>query len=733
MTRDRRAQSWFPQFRRTLAYLRPHRRPLILGLVAALGVSAFYTFSVSSIIPLLKVIFADHETLSDWLYRVETERRLGADIAADLPDDPAGLVVASVRPDSPNADVLADHDRIVSVAGQTPGSYALMRRLGDHREQTIGGVVVQSAGGAPQPVELRLRPYRWWSGALRGVAALLPAGKDAHSRLRTLAIVMAALVTITLVGGLCRLANEGLIALAVQRGLHDLRSELAEHVLRLPMAWHGAQPPGDTLGRFATDINKVEVGLTTLFGRAVREPLKAAGVLAVTLAIDWRLLFVAVLGLPIGLLVMAGFGRLVKRAQKRASESWGRMLDHLGERIAGIRVVKAYGTQATEGRRFEREGRTLTRAQTHIEFVDAATKPALEVLAMVAVAAFVVYGASRVFSQHLEPHLFFAAVVCLAGVFDPIRKLGKVNNRMQAAEASARRLLELRDQAAEEPAERLGGLVDLPRFADTIEFRDVSFAYPSHADKLVLAGINLQVRKGQVVALVGPNGSGKTTLMALLLRFYQPTRGRILIDGRDIAEASLRSLRVQIGLVTQDAVIFSDTMRANIAYGADGAVDEAAIQQAARRAYIDDFIQGLRVTHDGRETQGYDAVVSARSLSGGQRQRIALARAILRDPPILILDEATSQVDSESERKIQQALEDVTRDRTTFVIAHRFSTIARADVTVVLNEGRIVAYGRHAELLQTCPFYVNLCETQFANGVQVSASPLPAGAPDSSR
>lgn len=714
MSREPRPTTWLPNFRRTIAYLRPHLRPLILGLVAAIGVSVFYTFSISSVIPLLKVVFADHETLADWLHRAETQRRLDIVIAADLPDDPDGLVITHVRPESPSAGVLADGDRIVAIRDESPGSYGLMQRFAGLTEQSIQVTIVHLPDNNRREIELHLQPYHWWSGALCRVAALLPSGKDPDSRLNTLAIVMGTLVLITLLGGLCRLANEGLIATAVQSSLHDLRSELAEHVLRLPMQWHGAQPPGDTLGRFATDINKVEVGLTTLFGRAVREPMKAAGVLALTVLIDWRLLIVAALGLPIGLLVMGTFGRLVKRSQKRASESWGRLLDHLSERIAGIRVVKAYGMQAAEGKRFEREGRTLTRAQTHIELVDAATKPALEVLAMLAVSGFVVYGATRVFNQQLEPHLFFAAIVCLGGVFDPVRKLGKVNNRLQAAEVSARRLLELRDVRTEEPAIPGTPRPDLPPLAGAIEFRGVSFAYPSHADKLVLDGVDLRVRKGQAIALVGPNGSGKTTLMSLLLRFYEPMRGRILIDGRDITQFSLESLRSQIGLVTQEAVIFADTVRANIAYGANGVLDDEIIRRAAKRAHIDDFIQSLSVVHEGRKTHGYDAFISTRSLSGGQRQRLALARAILRDPPILILDEATSQVDSESERKIQEALEDVTRNRTTFVIAHRYSTIARADVTVVLNEGRIVSYGKHAELLETCPFYVKLCETQFA-------------------
>ena len=219
-----------------------------------------------------------------------------------------------------------------------------------------------------------------------------------------------------------------------------------------------------------------------------------------------------------------------------------------------------------------------------------------------------------------------------------------------------------------------------------------------------------------MVALVGPNGSGKTTLMSLLLGFFRPQHGRIMIDDTDISNVTLESLRSQIGLVTQDAVIFSESVRFNIAYGANGAADEE-IARAARMAHADDFIQELRYTENGSVLTAYDAIVSDRTLSGGQRQRIALARAILRDPPILVLDEATSQIDSDSERKIQEALEEITEGRTTFVIAHRFATIARADMVVVLDQGRIVAAGRHDQLMTSCPQYVRLYETQFAPNV----------------
>ncbi|MBI5866261.1 MAG: ATP-binding cassette domain-containing protein, partial [Planctomycetes bacterium] len=651
------------------------------------------------------------------------ERRLNVTILANQPNDPTGLTLVHVQDSSRSADVLRAGDKIVSINGESLGSYGLMRRIADEPSKSLENVAVlrydatrdvvqSSAEQATEIVSLRLRSFHWWSSTLRTCASILPSTKSADSRIQTLAMVMGGLVLISILGGVCRLLNEGLVAVAVQRAMHDLRTRMADHVLRLPLEWHTSQPPGDTIGRFATDLSKVEVGVTTLFGKVIREPLKAVGVVTLTALIDWKMLVIALLGVPIGAIVMAVFGRSVKRAQKRASQSWGRLLDHLGEKLLGIRVVKAYGMQQQESRRFEREGQTLTKAQTHIEWVDAATNPALETLAVFGVAAFVLYGGARVFNHQLEANLFFAATICLGGIFDPVRKMGNVNNRLQAADASAKRLFDLLDLRMEEPPK--SNLPSLPRFESQIEFRDVDFSYPSHPSKPVLEGIDLTVEKGQVVALVGPNGSGKTTLMSLLLRFYGPTRGCILIDGHDIADHSLDSLREQIGLVTQDSVVFSGTVRDNIAYGVDGEVTQAAVELAARRAHIDDFIQTLRSSGDV-PGDGYDAHITARSLSGGQRQRIALARAILRDPPILILDEATSQIDSESERRIQEAMEDVTRDRTTFVIAHRFSTIARADLIVVLDQGRVVACGRHGELSQSSPFYVTLCETQFTH------------------
>lgn len=682
--------------------MQPHRATLSLGLLAAVGVGLFYTFSISSAIPLLKVIFADHETLADAMDRMEAGRRLGASLPPDVPDSPLGVHVLQASTNSPNARVLTPATRIVAIDGERGNTYELIRSLANRPAGAVELALV-SAEDEERTVTATLSAERTWWTWIRSLANLLPAQRDPQTRLWTLTLVMAALVVVSILGGLCRFANEGLVNTAVQRAMHGLRTQMAGHVLRMPMSWHSSHPPGDALSRFTSDVGKVEVGVSTLFGKVIREPLKAMGVLTLTLLIDWRLLVVALVGLPIGAIVLRTFGRLVKRAQRRVSDSWGLLLDHLGERLAGIRVVKAYGMEEAERRRFESEDLNLTRAQTHIELVDAATNPALEVLAMLAVAAFVIYGGSRVFQGLLEPHLFFAAVICLGGILDPVRKMGNVYNRLQAADASAGRLFEIIDA----PTEPVGAKPATPteRRLHTLEFRDVWFAYSGAPNRHVLQGVNLTIPGGSVAAIVGPNGSGKTTLVALMLRFFEPTRGAIFLDGVNIATLPLDDLRRRFGLVTQDSVVFSDTTAANLAYGEPNA-DMARIRDAARLAHVDDFVRG--------GLRGYDTPITARTLSGGQRQRIALARAVLRDPPILVLDEATSQVDTESERKIQEALDALSHDRTTIIIAHRFSTIARADMTVVLDQGRVVGVGKHAELVESCPIYETLCHTQFA-------------------
>lgn len=704
-----------PYFRRAIGTLRSQARILIVALIAAVGVSVFYTFSLSSAVPLLKVIFAEHETLADWLNRTDVESRLGVKLPDDLPDDPAGLRIDAVSVSSVNEGVLETGDRIIGLNGERLSSRELVEQIAHTKGDDPLTVTLRRYDRIPTEVQVQLELGSERAGAaiLRHFVGYLPAGRDADARMRTLLIVIGLLVFVSLVGNTFRVVNDGLVALAVQRAMHGLRTRLAAHVFRLPLAWHQNHPPGDLQARFANDVRKIEVGMTTLFGKVIREPLKAIGVLTLTVLIEWRLLVVALIGLPIGAFAIRFFGRAVKRAQKRASASWGRLLEHLGEKVAGIKVVKAYSAETRETNAFTDEDALLTREQAHIEVVDAATKPVLETLAIIAVAAFILYGGNRVFNHTLEPHLFFAAVVCLGGVFDPVRKLGNVNNRIQAADAAAQRIYELLDLTVERANGHADRGVDLPPLRESITVQDVTFAYAGHEDRPALQSVDLAIHHGEVIAIVGPNGCGKTTLTSLLLRFYEPQQGRILFDDVDIADASLASLRKQIGLVVQETVVFSASVRENIAYGRE--VGDAQIIDAARNAHAAEFIERLRVQDNGHIRAGYDALISARTLSGGQRQRLALARAIIGDPALLILDEATSQIDSESEQQIAAALDDVTRGRTTIIIAHRYSTIARADRIVVMNEGRIVDVGRHDELLARCAFYANLCETQLTH------------------
>lgn len=738
MKTSTRAEPWLPNFRRAVGYLRPHRTRLVLGLLSALGVSIFYTVSVSSIIPVLKILFAEHESIVDWLNRSEAEHRLGVSLPPDLPDDPQGLAILAVKPRSPNTDRLHAGDRLITLNGEALSSFDWAARLARAPAGELALVRLIGAtgpAGAPEVRTLALAENNWWWGLAHRAALVLPFGRSVDDRYNALLAVMLGVVVVSTIGAAFRFANEGLVAIAVQRGMHDLRVHLADHILRLPLAWHVSQPPGDTLSRFATDIGKIEVGINTLFGKVVREPLKAIGVLTLAALLDPMMLAVGAIGLPLGVVAIRVFGRLVKKAQQRASASWGRLLDHLGERLHGIRVVKSFNMQAAESQRFAREGRNLARAQTHIELVDAASSPVLEVLASIAISAFALYGGSRVFSQELEPHILLGAIICLGAVFDPIRKMGNVYNRLQASEASGQRVFDVLDLPLEEDAGAIVGdsrraaapvapLAPAPRrrLESALVFDDLSFAYPTAPQRQVLDRVSFRIDAGRMAALVGPNGCGKTTLVSLLLRFFKPDRGRILLDGVDIRELPLTTLRGMIGLVTQDAIVFSDSVRANIAYAPDPASDEQ-VQTAARRAHIDDFIDTLRTERNGRSAGGLMAPISAWTLSGGQRQRIALARAIVHDPAILVLDEATSQVDVESERKIQAALEDVARDRTTIVIAHRFTTVARADQIVALDQGRVVGVGGHDELLRTCPFYANLVQSQFHVDAAARAQP----------
>jgi ABC-type multidrug transport system fused ATPase/permease subunit len=376
--------------------------------------------------------------------------------------------------------------------------------------------------------------------------------------------------------------------------------------------------------------------------------------------------------------------------------------------MGGLKVVKVYNQQDYERASFKTINRRLLGQLLKIAKVNAATTPTLEVFGMVGGALALIVGVHWITEgatteNRIEGPDFFLLLVLLGAAAESVRKASGIWNRIQEANAAAERVFAVMDAPVESES---ADAAALERVKDKIEFVDVAFTYPGERSQ-VLKGVNLTVQAGHNVAIVGPNGSGKTTLANLVPRLYDPDSGRILVDGNDIRNASLASLRSQIAMVTQNIVTFNDTIRANIAYGkADARAEE--IEEAAKRAYAHEFTSTL--------PQGYDTVIGEQGtgLSGGQLQRIVIARAILKDPAILIFDEATSQVDADSEAKIHNAIEEIMRNRTTFIIAHRFSTVISADVIVVMDDGRIVAQGQHEDLMESCRLYQSLYETQLA-------------------
>jgi ATP-binding cassette subfamily B protein/subfamily B ATP-binding cassette protein MsbA len=536
-----------------------------------------------------------------------------------------------------------------------------------------------------------------------------------HDAFQTIVVIVLVLVAGTLLKDAFLILDSILVDRLTNLAAMDVRKKFFRRTLRMELASFGEAKTADLMARFTADMDSLHGGIQTLMGRAVREPLKMLACFIGAAVVSWRLLLVSMLVIPVLVYLISRLAASLKRANRRAMEEITRLYSILGETLTNIKIVKAFTGERQERRRFHRNSKEIYRRAMKISRYDALVHPLTEMMGVTAISLGILTGAYLVLTQQTalfgipmsvrplswgEVLLFYGLLV---GATDPARKLSDVFNRLQRAAAASDRIYHMLDR---EPAIRNPSQPrPMPRHQLEIAFRGVSFRYTP--GQPVLDGLDLRIRFGETVAIVGPNGCGKTTLVNLIPRFFDPTSGSVEIDGVNVRDVRLRELRRQIGVVTQESLLFDDTVFNNIRYGSPHATAEQVFE-AAKQAHAHRFIVQ-------RLEQGYETVVgpAGNRLSGGQRQRVALARAMLRNPAILILDEATSQVDLESERLIHQALEQFVKNRTAIIITHRLATLELADRVAVMQGGRLIDFATHRDLMDRCELYRRLYQIQL--------------------
>ncbi|MEQ1679960.1 MAG: lipid A export permease/ATP-binding protein MsbA [Nitrospira sp.] len=494
-----------------------------------------------------------------------------------------------------------------------------------------------------------------------------------------------------------------LMAYVGNRVVADIRQELFQQLMRMPIGFHDSNTSGRLVSRIVNDVGLMANAASSVVKDMFQNVLTFLAMVGVILYQDWKLAGISLIVIPLAGLTMVRVGKRLKKLAASGQAQMGDMSSTLQETFAGIRVVKAFGREDAEAERFQARNQAFLATTLKTNQVWSIGHSHMEVIGVISIAVIIWYGGYLVINGTMTPGAFFSFMAAMLLAYTPVRKLSGANNLIQQALAAAERVFDVLDMKTEQAQTQ--GMVPLAGIHRAIEFQGVSLRYEGQKIP-ALTKVDLTITPGEVIALVGSSGSGKTTLVSLLPRFYEPTTGRIVIDGVPLDAYELQSLRAHIGIVSQEIVLFDDTIRNNIAFGRTGA-SQAEVEQAAKLAYAHDFI--LRIP------DGYDALIGERGLklSGGERQRLAIARALLRDPPLLILDEATSALDTESERIVQLALTNLMKNRTTLVIAHRLSTIQNADRIVVLDGGTIVEVGSHEDLLRQGGSYHRLHTLQF--------------------
>jgi len=519
-------------------------------------------------------------------------------------------------------------------------------------------------------------------------------------------VVAFALVAATVLKGIFDYIGTYLVNYAGFGMITDLRDDLYNAILRSSAAFFTKHTTGTLLSTMVNDIEKVQFAMSSVLAEFLQQFFTLIFVAVVVVSEGGRLAWVLLLFIPAILYSSRKIGRQVRTKTRGGQDKLAEIQNILHETITGNRIVKAFGMEKWEIERFRAAARRLFRANLRVVAAFAISSPLMDILGAIAIALLLLLGRDRIATHRMTEGAFFAFIVAVFKIYDPVRKFALFNNNFQqAAGASSEifRFMDMEDEVQERPAAKRMG-----KFARTIRFEDVSFSYGCADDSpAVLHDINLEVSAGEVLAVVGSSGAGKSTLVHLIPRFFDVSRGRLLIDDKDVRDLTLDSLRSQIGIVTQETVLFNDTVRNNIAYGQPH-VWQKQVEEAARAARAHEFIRGL--------PEGYRTMIGERGvrLSGGERQRIAIARAVLRDPRILILDEATSALDSHSEAMIEEALDRLLPGRTTLIIAHRLSTVRRAHKVLFIERGRVIEIGTHDELLAKGGAYARLHAVQFA-------------------
>ncbi len=485
----------------------------------------------------------------------------------------------------------------------------------------------------------------------------------------------------------------------------DLRNDLYEKLLRRSVAFFQKHTSGTLISTIVSDIEKVQAAMSTVLAECIQQSFILVFTAALAIILGGKLSWVLVIFVPIIVLSIGKIGRDVRRTTRKGQDKLAEIQNILQETISGNRIVKAFGMEIWETLRFKSAARRLFSANIRSVAVAAISSPLMQVLASIAISLLLLLGRDRISHRQMSSGVFFAFIISVFALYDPVRKFAGFYNSFQqalGASESIFRFMDEQDEVLQKP-----NAIVLKKFKSEIVFDNVSFGYGDNGDtREVLKNINLHVEAGEVLAIVGSSGSGKTTLVHLIPRFFDVTGGAIFVDGHDVRDVTLSSLRTQAGIVTQETILFNDSVRNNIAYGQPN-VSMERVEEAARVALAHDFIMAM--------PEGYDTVIGERGfrLSGGERQRISIARALLKNAPILILDEATSALDTESEALVQAALQNLMANRTVFVIAHRLSTVRRADRIVVLENGEISDIGSHEDLMNRLGTYRRLYDLQF--------------------